>query len=111
MLHPYKRSDMVYEDYEWSAGADADDPKIIGGNDHTELNRSDGDEMICFIGSLAKTWHWESYSKFSYPLGWYQELEKTIREKVPATIRTHSGIKDWIADHYQQLREQKDVKP
>jgi hypothetical protein len=46
MLSPYKRSDMVYQDYKWQARADHDNPKIIGGTDHSELNRSEGYEIL-----------------------------------------------------------------
>jgi hypothetical protein len=98
MLTPYKKSDMVYTDYKWQAQADHDNPKIIAGTDHTELNRSEGYEMLYFISSLAKTWGWENY-----PLSSYQHLEKIIKTEVPSSIRTHSGIRDWIASKYQNI--------
>jgi hypothetical protein len=52
----YTKDQMVYKDYKWSARADHDNPKIIGGTDHAELNRTEGYEMLYFINSLAKTW-------------------------------------------------------
>jgi len=98
MLTSYKRADMVYEDYKWVASADHDNPKIIGGTDHAELNRSEGYEMLYFISSLARTWGWDGY-----PKGSYQHLERIIRKEVPSSTRTHSGIKDWIASHYKNI--------
>jgi hypothetical protein len=41
-----------------SAQADHDNPKIIHGTDHTELNRTEGYEMLYFINSLARSWDW-----------------------------------------------------
>jgi hypothetical protein len=98
MLTPYKKSDMVYTDYKWQARADHDNPKIIGGTDHAELNRSEGYEMLYFINSLARTWNWASY-----PLASYQHLERIIRNEVPSSTRTHSGIRNWIASKYTNI--------
>jgi len=98
MLTPYKKGDMVYGDYKWQARADHDNPKIIKGIDHSELNRSEGYEMLYFISSLGKTWGWDGYQLASY-----QHLEKIIRSEVPSSIRTHSGIKDWISSKYSQV--------
>lgn len=94
----YKKSNMVYDDYKWTAGADHDNPKIIGGTDRAELNRSEGYEMLYFINSLAKTWGWQNIS-----LGSYQNLERILRTKVPSNIRTHSGIKNWISANYKEV--------
>ena len=94
----YKKSDMVYTDYKWTARADHDNPKIIGGTDHAELNRTEGYEMLYFINSLAHTLGWTSNVTSSC-----KNLERIIREKVPSNIRTHSKIKDWIAAHYEKV--------
>ena len=51
-------------------------PKIIKGNEASELNREEGYEMLYFINSLGKTWKWSGEDK-----GAYQKLEKTIRQK------------------------------
>lgn len=98
MLTNYKRSDMVYKDYKWEAYADHDNPKIIGGTDHAELNRSEGYEMLYFINSLAKSWRWDGY-----PLSSYRNLETIIQTKVPSSTRKHSGIKEWIEANYQSI--------
>ncbi|RXK58572.1 hypothetical protein ESA94_18240 [Lacibacter luteus] len=94
----YTKSNMYYDDYKWSARADHDNPKIIGGTDHAQLNREEGYEMLYFINSLAKTWNWKNPS-----IGSFQKLEKIIRKEVPSSIRTHSGIKTWIAQNYKTI--------
>ncbi|HEY4196253.1 MAG TPA: hypothetical protein VGM63_12005 [Mucilaginibacter sp.] len=95
---PYKQSEMIYSDYKWTARADHDNPKIIGGQDHSELNRTEGYEMLYFINSLAKTWNWtEPFTSSA------QKLEKIIRTEVPASIRTHYGIKEWIASKHKTI--------
>jgi hypothetical protein len=89
---------MIYNDYKWSAKADHDNPKIIGGNDHTELNRTEGYEMLYFIRSLAKSWSWTKNHLESA-----KQLEIIIREKLPSNIRTHQAIKSWIEAHYSKI--------
>lgn len=86
---------MVYKDYKWTAAADYDNPKVISGNDHSELNRTEGYEMLYFIRSLAKSWDWKDEA-----IRACQKIERTIRMYVPATIRTHSAIKQWIETNY-----------
>ena len=94
----YTKSQMVYTDYKWTANADHDNPKIIAGADHTELNRTEGYEMLYFINSLAKAWGWASTSLASC-----KKLETIIREKVPTSTRTHKGIKTWIESNYKNI--------
>ena len=89
---------MVYDDYKWTARADHDNPKIIHGTDASELNRTEGYEMIYFIESLAKSWGWKPESLLSR-----QKLEKIIKDEVPSSTRTHSGIKKWIEEHYKNI--------
>lgn len=94
----YTKSQMVYSDCKWTARADHDNPKIIGGTDHAGLNRIEGYEMLNFINSLAKSWSWNTTSLSSY-----QNLEKIIRTVVPSNIRTHGGIMNWISSNYKHL--------
>ena len=94
----YLRSQMVKKDYKWTANSDHDDPKFIGAQEHSELNRSEGYEMLWFINSLSKTWSWTGD-----PTASYQHLEKIILNEVPSSIRTHSKIKDYIATNYKTI--------
>jgi hypothetical protein len=60
----YKTSEMVYApSYKWNAKADHDNPKIINGNEASELNREEGYEMLYLINSLGKTWKCSGYDK------------------------------------------------
>ncbi|MFL9483798.1 hypothetical protein ACI6Q2_13555 [Chitinophagaceae bacterium LWZ2-11] len=86
------------EQYRWTAIADHDNPKIIGGQDHSELNRSEGYEMLYFINSLARTWEWTNA-----PLASYRHLESIIKTEVPSNIRTHSAIKEWISTNHKTI--------
>ena len=95
---PYKKSDMVYQDYKWTAKADHDNPMFIEAQERSELNRSEGYEMLHFINSLITTWNWkEPYLQAAH------NLEKVIREEVPSNIRTRLKIKQWITEKYKVL--------
>jgi hypothetical protein len=93
----YQRSQMVYDDYKWTAAADHDNPKFIGAQEKAMLNRSEGYEMLYFINSLALTWNWND------SLNSYRNLERIIRTEVPSDIRTHGGIRSWIESHHQRI--------
>lgn len=93
----YQKSQMVYSDYKWTAKADHDNPKFIAAQEAAMLNRQEGYEMLYFINSLALTWKWND------SLAACQNLECIIREKVPSNIRTHRGIKTWIAENYKEI--------
>lgn len=92
----YQTSQMKYQ-YKWTAKADHDNPKFIGGSDHALLNREEGYEMLYFIRSIAKTWNWIDNASS------YVNLERIIQEEVPSNVRSHTNIKNWIAQHYQKI--------
>jgi hypothetical protein len=92
----YEKTNMVYADYTWTASADHDNPRVIGADDHTDLNRSEGNEVLYFINSLAVTWGWQNASLSSF-----QSLEKIIRNEVPSSMRTYAQIKSWIENQYR----------
>ncbi len=94
----FDKSNMVYSDYKWTARADHDNPKIVGGNEYSELNRTEGYEMLYYIRTLARTWGWKDDA-----IRACQKLEKTIRTKVPENIRTHSAIKFWIENNFKSF--------
>jgi len=93
----YQKSQMVYSDYKWSAKADHDNPKFIGAQEASMLNREEGYEMLYFINSLALTWKWNDNIVSR------QKLERIIKEEVPSNIRTHSGIKNWIEQNHKKI--------
>ena len=94
----YIKSQMVFKDYKWNASSDHDNPRFIGAQERSMLNRSEGYEMLWFINSLAKTWSWTNVALSSY-----QHLERIIRENVPSNIRTHIAIRQWIANRYERI--------
>lgn len=98
MAHKMTKADLTYSDYKWAAKADHDNPKIIGGNDHSQLNRTEGYEMLYFMNSLMHSWGWSVGSNASA-----RNLERVIKTEVPHNIRTHSGIKQWIESNYSKL--------
>ena len=98
MCSTFKRTDLLYKDYNWEATADYDNAKVIGGKDRERLNRTEGHEMLYFIKSLALTWGWNDQ-----PHSVGQRLEKLIREKVPSEIQTQSKIKAWIMKNCDQI--------
>jgi hypothetical protein len=90
----FTRAQMLYDDgkhYKWTAKADHDNPYYTKGTDHSELNRTEGYEVLYFINHIGDK-HWkETPNKDTY-----QEIEKMIRYSVPPNIRTHKKIADWI---------------
>lgn len=90
----FTKGQMLYNDgkyYKWTAQADHDNPYYTKGTDHSELNRTEGYEVLYFINHIGDK-HW----KVTPDLATYQEIEKMIRYDVPSTIRTHKAVADWI---------------
>jgi hypothetical protein len=84
---------MLYDDgfyYKWTARADHDNPYYTKGTDHSELNRTEGYEVLYFINHIGKI-HWNTPS-----LATYNKIERMIRYSVPSNIRTHKKVADWI---------------
>jgi hypothetical protein len=92
----YKKSDMVYKNYKWTAGADFDDPQFKKYQEHSELNRTEGYEVLWFINYCARQWAWKEDALIAS----CQKLEKVIHTKVPDPPRTHAAIKTWIEKNY-----------
>ncbi|NCD68248.1 hypothetical protein [Mucilaginibacter agri] len=96
----YLRSEMLYDDgdyYKWSARADHDNPYYIRGTDWSELNRTEGYEVLYFINHLGNK-RWTNPS-----LATYRKIEKMIRLDVPSNIRTHKKIEDWITANWSNV--------
>ena len=94
----YLKSEMLYDDgryYKWTAKADHDNPYYTQGADHSELNRTEGYEVLYFINHIGKK-HWSQEPTTAA----YQKVEKMIRFNVPSNIRTHKKIADWIVNNW-----------
>ena len=82
----YKKSDMIYDDYSWTA-YENDDPKISGEPDSTLFNRHEGYEVLYMINKMASS------------ISNGKKIEKLIHNKLPSNIRKQSSVRDWIKDN------------
>jgi hypothetical protein len=95
----YKKSEMLYDDgkyYKWNAVADHDNPYYTKGTDHSELNRTEGYEVLYFINHIGVK-HWTANPP---NLAVYNKIERMIRYSVPSDSRTHKKIADWIISNW-----------
>lgn len=97
----FKQSNMLYDDgsyYKWTARADHDNPNFRSGNDAKQLNRTEGFEVLHFINAFG-----EKYINGTPTLHSYQKIETMIRDNVPAHLRTHTEIQNWIATNWDRF--------
>ncbi len=97
----YLKSQMLYDDgkyYKWEAKADHDNPYYIKGTDWSELNRTEGYEVLYFINHIGAK-HWSTTPSVAT----YQKMEKMIRYDVPSNERTHKKIADWIITNWSKV--------
>ncbi|GAC1302671.1 MAG: hypothetical protein NVSMB24_07600 [Mucilaginibacter sp.] len=97
----YEKSQMLYDDgkyYKWQAAADHDNPYYKAGTDWSELNRTEGYEVLYFINHIGAK-HWADPPS----LATYQKIEKMIRYDVPHSERTHKKIAEWIVANWSKV--------
>lgn len=90
----FSKINLKYNDYKWSAYP-SDDPKITGKPDSTLFNRHEGYEMLYLIQTLMETWGLKEISSG-------QKIEKMVKDNLPSTTRSQSGVKDWIYDNWKK---------
>jgi hypothetical protein len=90
----FTKADMKYN-YKWTT-INGDNPKVSGEPDSTLLSRAEGYEMLYFINKCGENWKWYGNDKNAY-----RKLEKMIQTIVPSTIRSQSGIKQWIEQNHE----------
>jgi hypothetical protein len=95
----YKRSDMVFKDYKWSAKQDYDDPTFIAHQEKAELDRMEGYEVLVFINHLRLHWN----RKYPFTKSDCEAVERIIRDNVPKDIHSQKKIRDWIRSTYPNL--------
>ena|SRR5665213_2065384 len=98
----YEKSQMLYDDgkyYKWQAKADHDNPYYTKGTDYSELNRTEGYEVLYFINHIAKK-HWTGPPA---NLPTLRKIEKMIRYDVPAADKTHKKVADWIITNWSKV--------
>lgn len=85
----FNKTDMVYNDYDWKAKYENDDPKITGSPDRTLFARHEGYEMLYFVNAFAKIHSWKKVESC-------QHIERMLREKLPSDIRSQENVKTWL---------------
>lgn len=90
----YTRSQMLYN-YKWDAKDASDNPYYTKGTDYSEINKSEGYEVLFFINHLAgKFWPNQIIQLASY-----QKIEKILMNHVPAKS-THKGAEVFIRNNW-----------
>jgi len=93
----FKRQYMWYDDgeyYNWNACANRNNPYYITGADNSQLNRTEGYEVLYFINHVGDIYCQQTN------LAVYQKMEKMLRYQVPTTLKTHKKIADWITNNW-----------
>ena len=96
----FTKTEMLYDDgkhYKWQAKADHDNPYYTKGTDYSELNRTEGYEVLYFINHIG-TKRWTNPNKATY-----QRIERMIRYEVPESIKNHKKVEDWIIDNWSNV--------
>ena len=88
MADLFKRSDMYFSDYKWSAYP-LDDPRVTGAPDSTLFNRHEGYEVLYLINKLATMWSIRTTPEC-------RSMEQLIRNQLPSNIRSQENGKEWI---------------
>jgi hypothetical protein len=94
---PYTESDMIFSGYKRSAQNDRNNPYYVSGNEHSELNRGELNEMLYFINHISRLWKWEGN-----PTSSYNKMERLIKTQMPSNIRTHRSIELWLQDNWEK---------
>lgn len=90
----YERSQMIYNDYKWQAKAAHDNPYYTRGSDYSEINKSEGYEVLYFLNHIGKKC-WQNEPSIAT----YNKMERILREQVP-TRSTHKKAEDFIVSNW-----------
>lgn len=85
----FKKSDLQYKHYDWTAAQEDDNAKIIGFPDNILLARNEGYEVLPYINRYMDHRGWKQLSSF-------QKIETAIKDKLPGTTRHHDKVRDWL---------------
>ncbi len=89
----FSRSDLKYT-YSWTA-VPPDDPRRWGAPASSELNRSEGYEMLDFINTIA-----DLAGITRKEAGW--KIERMIRDHLPEEIRQRERVMNWITVNWNK---------
>lgn len=94
----FLRSQMLYNDgyYKWSAEADGDNPTYRRGTDYSEIDKTQGYEVLYFLNQIGKK-RWSSPNTATY-----QKMEKILRYNVPGKS-THKEAEDFIVNNWSKF--------
>jgi len=92
----FVRSQMLYDDgyYKWTARADHDNPNYRQGTDHSEINKTEGYEVLYFLNQIGKK-NWQSEPNEAT----YQKMERILRYHVPGKS-THKNAEAFIINNW-----------
>lgn len=91
----YERSQMLYHDYSWRAVAAHDNPYYTRGIDHSEINKTEGYEVLYFINHFGKIC-WPSEPNTAA----YQKVERILINHVPPRS-THKKAEAFIVNNWK----------
>jgi hypothetical protein len=84
----FKKSDMQYDHYSWSAYG-GDDPKITGKPDNTMFSRKEGYEVLYMINKVLN--HRNLTSATSG-----EKAELKIKNDLPGNTRSQENVFNWL---------------
>ena len=90
----FKKSDMLYNHYDWSTKENEDNPFIKNGKEAKELNRKEGWEVLYFINNNLNVSPVDAVKTC-------QKIEKMIRHDVPSDFKDRTEIAKWISDNFK----------
>lgn len=88
---PLKKSDLKHR---YPGSIKVDDPMRLDEPDPSHLNRQEWYEVLYFVNMFANL-----YGKGS--TGVARHAEKLLHEHVPAELRSHDRIKQWLLDYWK----------
>ena len=89
----YNQSDLVYQDYNWTAYSDGD-PKVMGRPDNTLFNRIEGNEVLYFINKMAQI-----HSLTLKSDG--EKMELMIHNHLPEEMKSQDNVKNWVMKNWK----------
>lgn len=90
----YERSQMLYNDYNWQARAAHDNPYYIRGTDYSEINKSEGYEVLYFLNHIGR-----KCLSNEPNLTTLKKMERILRLNVPPRS-THKQAENFIISNW-----------
>ncbi|HEY9805998.1 MAG TPA: hypothetical protein V6D04_05480 [Candidatus Obscuribacterales bacterium] len=87
-----KKSDLQFDDYDWTAAKEHDNPVETHFPDNRELARKEGYEVLHYLNRVAELSKWTTKAPVL-------KLERMLR-KLPGDIRSFRKIHDWVVANW-----------